>query len=458
MADPRRPVRPDEVDGHRRRRRARELDGSARLPRPARSRADARGGLSRPRRGDGADGRAAALPQPARPPDPPQRPRWLRGPVRAAGGRAVLPAAAGLAPRGRGSCSPTRRSIEAQRRAGAARRSSPCWAGARPAELDVLDDGNAWTYWSRSDAFTMALDLGANPRSREGLARVDRGLDRAISSTSRHGRAGGDGSRTGTGAGSSASTPRRRGSATRSGRARTVEADAAGAGARAVPARLRAGRAGGAAGGRPSGLSAPRHDAGPDRADEAPEPRRRPAARRPGAGGLRRPCATRTTSRSAWSSRAGALRARGRSQAWLARRRAAGRARPAGRDAARPSRRRRDLLRRRRRRSSLYAQATGHYRDNLTAGAALALGGAAADRRRGRARRRDGRSLRGRGAGGEHRRHRRGGARCRPTCGRGSRPSSRRSTSSAASSSGSATGPTPRRSAAARPGPAGRGG
>ncbi|CAA9325004.1 MAG: Bll5482 protein [uncultured Microvirga sp.] len=40
------------------------------------------------------------------------------------------------------------------------------------AELDVLDDGNAWTYWSRSDAFSMALNMSANPRSREGLARV----------------------------------------------------------------------------------------------------------------------------------------------------------------------------------------------------------------------------------------------------------------------------------------------
>ncbi|MDQ4136617.1 MAG: DUF6352 family protein [Pseudomonadota bacterium] len=39
-------------------------------------------------------------------------------------------------------------------------------------ELDVLDDANAWTYWSRSDAFTMALNLGSNPRSREGLARA----------------------------------------------------------------------------------------------------------------------------------------------------------------------------------------------------------------------------------------------------------------------------------------------
>ena len=40
------------------------------------------------------------------------------------------------------------------------------------AELDVLDDHNAWTYWSRSDAHTMVLNLGSNPRSREGLARV----------------------------------------------------------------------------------------------------------------------------------------------------------------------------------------------------------------------------------------------------------------------------------------------
>jgi hypothetical protein len=40
------------------------------------------------------------------------------------------------------------------------------------AELDVLDDDNSWSYWSRSDAFTMALNLGSNPRSREGLARA----------------------------------------------------------------------------------------------------------------------------------------------------------------------------------------------------------------------------------------------------------------------------------------------
>ena len=39
-------------------------------------------------------------------------------------------------------------------------------------ELDVLTAENAWTYWSRSDAFTMALNLGADPRSRAGLARA----------------------------------------------------------------------------------------------------------------------------------------------------------------------------------------------------------------------------------------------------------------------------------------------
>jgi hypothetical protein len=39
-------------------------------------------------------------------------------------------------------------------------------------ELDILNADTAWTYWSRSDAFTMALNLGADPKSRDGLARV----------------------------------------------------------------------------------------------------------------------------------------------------------------------------------------------------------------------------------------------------------------------------------------------
>jgi hypothetical protein len=57
----------------------------------------------------------------------------------------------------------------------AARGPSPLAAmlGEDPAtSLDILADDNAWTYWSRSDAFSMALNLGTNPRSREGIARV----------------------------------------------------------------------------------------------------------------------------------------------------------------------------------------------------------------------------------------------------------------------------------------------
>jgi hypothetical protein len=45
--------------------------------------------------------------------------------------------------------------------------------GQEPAsELDVIDAENAWTYWSRSDAFTMALNIGSDSRAREALARV----------------------------------------------------------------------------------------------------------------------------------------------------------------------------------------------------------------------------------------------------------------------------------------------
>jgi hypothetical protein len=62
--------------------------------------------------------------------------------------------------------------IEAEER-GRGRSPLVAMLGQEPAtELDVLGDDNAWTYWSRSDAFTMALDIGSNPRSREGLARA----------------------------------------------------------------------------------------------------------------------------------------------------------------------------------------------------------------------------------------------------------------------------------------------
>jgi hypothetical protein len=39
-------------------------------------------------------------------------------------------------------------------------------------ELDVISGENAWTYWSRSDAFTMALNIGSDRLAREALARV----------------------------------------------------------------------------------------------------------------------------------------------------------------------------------------------------------------------------------------------------------------------------------------------
>jgi hypothetical protein len=37
-------------------------------------------------------------------------------------------------------------------------------------QLDVLNEANAWTYWSRSDAHTMVLPYGAEPLARAGLA------------------------------------------------------------------------------------------------------------------------------------------------------------------------------------------------------------------------------------------------------------------------------------------------
>ena len=39
-------------------------------------------------------------------------------------------------------------------------------------EMDVMDDENAWTYWSRSDAHAMVMNLGGNAKARAGLCRV----------------------------------------------------------------------------------------------------------------------------------------------------------------------------------------------------------------------------------------------------------------------------------------------
>lgn len=57
----------------------------------------------------------------------------------------------------------------------AERRAAPLaamFSGPAAGDLDVMDDASAWTYWSRSDAFTMALNIGGNARSRDGLARA----------------------------------------------------------------------------------------------------------------------------------------------------------------------------------------------------------------------------------------------------------------------------------------------
>jgi hypothetical protein len=35
-----------------------------------------------------------------------------------------------------------------------------------------MDDENAWTYWSRSDAHAMVMNIGGNPKARAGLCRV----------------------------------------------------------------------------------------------------------------------------------------------------------------------------------------------------------------------------------------------------------------------------------------------
>ncbi len=65
--------------------------------------------------------------------------------------------------------------VEAQHNAQHDIHSSPLAAMLQPqafGEMDVMDDDNAWTYWSRSDAHAMAMNLGGNPKARDGLSRV----------------------------------------------------------------------------------------------------------------------------------------------------------------------------------------------------------------------------------------------------------------------------------------------
>lgn len=65
--------------------------------------------------------------------------------------------------------------IEAQQHAHQDIHASPLTAMLQPpafGEMDVMDDENAWTYWSRSDAHAMVMNIGGNPKARAGLCGV----------------------------------------------------------------------------------------------------------------------------------------------------------------------------------------------------------------------------------------------------------------------------------------------
>jgi hypothetical protein len=65
--------------------------------------------------------------------------------------------------------------IEAEQHAQHDIHSSPLTAMLQPkafGEMDIMDDENAWTYWSRSDAHAMVMNLGGNPKARAGLCSV----------------------------------------------------------------------------------------------------------------------------------------------------------------------------------------------------------------------------------------------------------------------------------------------
>ncbi|MCX7307341.1 MAG: DUF6352 family protein [Afipia sp.] len=65
--------------------------------------------------------------------------------------------------------------IDAQHHAQHDLHSSPLTAMLQPqafGEMDVMDDENAWTYWSRSDAHAMAMNLGGNTKARDGLCQA----------------------------------------------------------------------------------------------------------------------------------------------------------------------------------------------------------------------------------------------------------------------------------------------
>ena len=77
--------------------------------------------------------------------------------------------------------------IEAEQHAQHDIHSSPLTAMLQPkvfGEMDVMDDENAWTYWSRSDAHAMVMNLGGNAKARAGLCRViERWIDHMLGVT-----------------------------------------------------------------------------------------------------------------------------------------------------------------------------------------------------------------------------------------------------------------------------------
>jgi hypothetical protein len=66
--------------------------------------------------------------------------------------------------------------VEAQQHAEHDLHGSPLTAMLAPpkafGEMDVMEDENAWTYWSRSDAHAMVMNIGGNQKARAGLCRV----------------------------------------------------------------------------------------------------------------------------------------------------------------------------------------------------------------------------------------------------------------------------------------------
>ena len=325
----------------------------------------ARGGLSRPRaprrRHD-----AAAVRQPARARDPAQRARRLRRPLRAARGRAVLPAAAhdaarGLADRRR------RGDHRRQRARRRCRRWSRCSA-CRPRPRSTCS--TTTTPSTIASAATSSTWRSISPPAGAGSRRSAQVIARWVAhllGVEVDGRAAHRAAATSISPGMSASTPTARGSATRSGTARSSTTPTRARVVGLFRLTFRDPDVGAGQGQGRAGLSDPGDDAGQDAAPEAAEPRHRPADQASGGGDMSAP-------RCAHSGRRRGRAPQGDEPVdrfHLAAGRRCCPAQPDSRavDAAVRRRRARDVLCRRRRRSSCIAPRPRNYRDNLASGA-----------------------------------------------------------------------------------------